>query len=80
MSSTPDPIQLGVVTDVGEVAQALAAVFKLGDTILTIINSPAMQAARQRADVQAILTQWDDDLKQAQKTGDLTQIDKEASG
>ena len=75
-----DPIQLGVVTDVGEVAQALAAVFKLGDNLLTILNSPVLQAARQRADVQAAILAMDEDLKQAQLTHDLTKIDADASG
>lgn len=78
----PAPTSVGIsaVSDVGAVAEAFAAFFKAADTLLTILNSPAMLAARQRADVQAILNKDDADLVQAQHTGDATQVSKDSSG
>jgi hypothetical protein len=61
-------------------AAALAAMFKFGDTLVTILNSPAMIAARNSADVQTALSKMDSDLAEARKTGDLSEIDKESSG
>jgi hypothetical protein len=66
-------------TDVGQVAQALAAVFKAWDDFSAIVNSPAMLAARQSEAVQSALAKMDADLLAAQKTSDLTKIDAEAS-
>lgn len=71
---------VNVSTDVGDVAMALAQFFKLGDDLLNILNSPQMQAARKSASVQAELEKMDAALVKAKKTGDLTEINKEASG
>jgi hypothetical protein len=73
-------ISVSAITDVGAVAEALAAVFKLADSIFEVVNTPAMVAARQRVDVQAILNEWDSDLLVAQKTGDVAQVDRDSSG
>jgi hypothetical protein len=78
--SPDDQITLGVTSDIGAVAGALAAVFKMGDDIFNVLNSPAMLEARKSAAVQAELLKLDADLATAQKTGDLTEINKEASG
>lgn len=80
-TATPDQIiAIGITSDVGDVAVALAAIFKAGDDLFNALNSPTALAARRNADVQAILTKWDDDLKQAQATGYLKAVDTEASG
>lgn len=75
-----DPLTLNISTDVGDIATALATFFKLADGIIAVIDSPAMVAARQSAAVQAALEKMDTDLRNAQKTGDLTEINTEASG
>lgn len=81
MSTSSEPtIAIGAVTDVGAIAQALAAVFKMGDDIFQVLNSPPMLLARKNADVQAILERWDNDLKEAQATGYLKAVDTESSG
>lgn len=72
--------EIAVVDDVGAVAQALAQMFKLGDAIFETLNSGPMLAARQRSDIQEALAKMDTDLATAQKTGDISTIDKEASG
>lgn len=65
----------------GEQFAALAAaMFKLGDDIFNVLNTPAMLVMRQRQDIQAVLNQMDSDLAQAQKTGDVTQVDRDSSG
>lgn len=80
-ASTPaETLGIGITTDVGSVANALAAIFKIADSLFETLNSPAMLAARKGMAVQAALTKMDNDLVQAQKTGDISQIDKEASG
>jgi hypothetical protein len=73
-------VTLNAVTDVGAIAEALAAVFKLADSIFAVVNTPVMVAARNRVDVQAILNEWDSDLEHAQKTGDVSQVDRDSSG
>lgn len=82
-NTTPQQtLAIGVTTDVGNIANALAAVFKLGDSIFETLNSPQMLAARQRADVQAALAAMDQTLKQAQ-AGDsdaVKKLDAEVSG
>lgn len=83
--SQPNPLtDLGVgvsiQSDVGAIASALAALFKLADSIVTTLNSPQMLAARKNADVQACLERMDQDLEDAQRTGDLTKVDQESSG
>lgn len=83
--STPNPatdlgVGVSLQTDVGAVANALAALFKLADGIVIMLNSPQMLAARKNADVHAALERMDQDLKDAQRTGDLTQADRDASG
>lgn len=79
-SLPPQTIAVGAVTDVGAVAQALASIFKMGDDIFNVLNSPIMLEARKNADVQAVLLRWDQNLKEAQTTGNLTTVDKESSG
>ena len=61
-------------------AQALAAIFKAGDDLLNILNSPQMLALRQSQDIQGALSRMDADLKAAQVSGDISTIDTEASG
>ena len=82
MSDTPAPSSpvMSIGGDVGQVAQALAAVFNFADHLNAILNSPTMIAARQRADVQALLNKQDADMSAAHKTGDLTQINRDESG
>jgi hypothetical protein len=80
MTTPADPLTLGIVTDAGEFAQAAAALFKLGDTIFSTLNTPQMLALRQSAAIQAELAKMDATLAQAQKTGDLTELNREASG
>ena len=73
-------LTLGVIDDVGAVAQAAAAFFKFVDNVNAIANSPAMILARKNEDVQRVLESWDADLKSAQASGDITKIDVESSG
>lgn len=80
MTTPADPLTIGIVTDAGEFAQAVAAVFKMGDDIFNALNSPQMLALRQSAAIQAELAKMDQTLIEAQKTGDLTELNKEASG
>jgi hypothetical protein len=80
-SATPaQTLGIGITTDVGAVANALAAIFKMGDAIFEALNSPQVLALRQSQDVQNALAKMDADLAAAQKTGDISVIDKEASG
>ena len=85
MADTATPAQtLAIAVDVAPsitaVTNALASIFKLGDAIFETLNSPQMLAARQRADVQAILVKMDADLKSAQAMGNLAKLDAEVSG
>lgn len=82
MSTTPATVQVSAVTDIGAVAQALASIFKFADTLALMLNTPDMIAARQRADVQALLNQSDADLKAAQGGDKAAQvkIDGEVTG
>lgn len=81
-AATPSQtLSIGITTDVGDVANALAAIFKMGDAIFETLNSPAILALRQRQDIQDALAGMDQTLKQAQG-GDknaLQKLDQEAS-
>jgi len=78
--ATPDQtLSIGITSDVGDVALALAAALKAFDDLFSVFNSPQMLAARKNVDIQALLLKMDNDLKQAQKTGDFSQVDKESS-
>jgi hypothetical protein len=79
-SLLPASVSVSALTDEGATAEALAAFFKLVDTFMTVLNSPAMLAARQRADVQALVNRQDADLAAARKTGDTTKLSEDASG
>lgn len=80
MSAPTDPETLGIVTDVGEVAQMIAALTNALAAINGILNSPSFIAARQRADVQAALNKMNADSLAAQKSGSLHQVDADSSG
>lgn len=80
MSAPADPQTLGIVTDVGEVAQMIAALTNALAAINAALNSPSMIAARQRADIQALLSKMDADSLAAQKSGSLTAVDADSSG
>jgi hypothetical protein len=73
-------LSVGVQIPGEEFAAALAAVFNFSDKLVTMLNTPAMLAARNKADVQALLQKMDADLLEAQKTGNISKIDKESSG
>ena len=75
MSAIPVPSLPGE-----QFAAAAAALFKLGDTIFATLNSKEMLALRQSQDIQAALEAMDQDLADAKKTGDISQIDKDSSG
>lgn len=83
MSTAPaDPETLGIVTDVGAVANAIAAIFKAGDDLFNVLNSPAALALRQQQDIQDALAAMDGTLKQAQ-AGDAdaeAKLQSEVSG
>jgi hypothetical protein len=68
------------VTPGSEYAALGAAALKVIDAIIEINNTPAAMALRQDARIQALLNKQDADLEQAQATGDITNIDKDASG
>ena len=76
------PLEVGIVTDVGAIANAAASVFKLIDGIIAINNTPEMMALRQQADVQAAIAKLDADLKAAQGGDKAAQnkVDQEVSG
>lgn len=82
MATDPTPIELGVdlAPTATAIAQALAGFFKAADTIISAVNTPAMIAARQSAEVQAELSKMDADLVAARKSGDFSQVDKDSSG
>lgn len=75
-----DAETIGIVTDVGQIAQAAAAAFKAFDDLFMVFNSPSMLEARKNADIQSILLKMDEDLHAAKKSGNILIIDKEASG
>jgi hypothetical protein len=79
MAETPS-ISVGAALPGEQFAAAAAALFKAGDDIFNILNSPTMLALRQTADIQDALNKMDADLAAAKKTGDLTTINQEASG
>lgn len=73
-------ITLGITSDIGAVAGAFAALFKAGDDLFNILNSPNMLAARQNAAVQAALDKITSDANAAlQPGGDLTEVEKDLS-
>lgn len=81
MADIPSATSLGVSvsTDVGDVAIALASLFKFSDDLLAILNSPAMLVARRNVDVQKALDQIARNATEALKTGDVSEVDKDLS-
>lgn len=72
-----DPVTVGVVTDVGAIAQAAGAAFKALDDILEILNSPVMIQARKNVEVQKLKDQFIADARKAIATGDVTEVAKD---
>lgn len=82
MATTPTTLSVGVTSDVGAVANALASVFKLGDAIFEALNSPQMLALRQTQEIQALL-QASDVTAKAAEAGDKAaqaKLDAEVTG